>query len=350
MRIYLYLLAGITSALIGWNLGQFFVTDLGVFNKLPEITLFPCIAASLAVGMVLNEIFLSSPTRTKLNFRSAPIPIAIAAALGLGIGLGTGLLVQILFLPQLKIPSFIVRIVGWLCIGLSIGLAEGYTWKWRSIEAGNKRRFNKRLATSIIAGTVASFVAAILFELIRLLIGQSAKEIAGIEDPLGFSILGALLGLAFSLTVSPSYMVALRAGSGFEYSEIADHLRETELPRIASSLKFISTNETEYIEEGLSIQLPTTGKIIIGSAEGADICIPGIMEYAAHIEFKARDSLLIPNESSVVEVNGEKLVVNKPFKLKHNHIVTFRSKQKTNNYGKEFYSFVYYNRFLDPQA
>jgi hypothetical protein len=350
MRIYLYMLAGVASALVGWNLGQFFIADLGLFSKLPEIVLFPCIAVSLAVGMVLNEIFLSSPTRPKLNFRSAPIPIAIAASLGLGIGLGAGLFVQILFLPQLRIPSFIVRVFGWLCIGSSIGLAEGYTWRWRSIEAGNKRRFKKRFKTSIIAASSASLAAAILFEILRALIGQPIRELAGIEDPIGFSILGALLGLAFSLTASPSYMVALRAGAGFEYSDIEDETKASKHPKIENSLRFISSSETNHIEEGLSIQLPAGGRIIIGSASGADIYIPGIADCAAHIEFRARDSILTATEADIVEVNGEKLSTNKSISLKHNHILTFRVGQKKEHHGKNFYRFVYYNRFLDPQA
>jgi hypothetical protein len=350
MRTYLYMVAGITSALIGWNMGQFFISDLGWLNKLPEIILFPCITISLAIGMVLNEIFLSSPTRPKLNLRSAPIPIAIAAALGLGVGLFAGLFVQILFLPQLRIPSFIVRVFGWLCIGSAIGLAEGYTWRWRSIEAGNKLRFRKRFKTSIIAGSLASLAAAVLFEILRLLIGQPARELAGIEDPIGFSILGALLGLAFSLTISPSYMVALRAGAGFEYSDFAGERQQSESPRIADSLRFISISDTNYVEEGLSIQLPVDGKITIGSAPNADIYIPGIADHAAHIEFKARDSLLVANENNLVEVNGEKLTSNKPIPLKHNHIITFRATNKRSHHAKEFYRFVYYNRFLDPQA
>ena len=351
MRIYLYIIAGIISALIGWNLGQFFISDIGLLGNLPEVVLFPCIAISLAIGMVLNEIFLSSPTRSKLNFRSAPIPIAIALGLGLSIGLAAGLFVQILFLPQLRIPSFLIRVFGWLCIGSSIGLAEGYTWKWRSIEAGNKRRFKKRLNTSVFAATAASLVAAILFELLRVLIGQPVRELAGIEDPIGFSILGALLGLAFSLTSSPSYMVALRAGAGFEYSDPNDESHERgRYPKIENSLRFIGDSTDDQIEEGLSIQLPAEGRILIGSASESTIYIPGIPDHVAHIEFRSRESFLTAHESDVVEINGEKLSANKPVSLKHNHILTFRVTRETNSYAKKYYSFVYYNRFLDPQA
>jgi hypothetical protein len=357
VRVYLYVLAGLTSALIGWSLGQFFITDLKLLTNLPEIILFPCIAISLAVGMVLNEIFLSSPTRPKLNIRSMPVPVAIAAGLGLLAGLLAGALVQILFLPQLSIPPFVVRMLGWLCIGSSVGFAEGFTWRWRSIEAGNKRRFHQRFRTSIVAGSIASLLAALLFELLRLIIGPAIRGIAGIEDPLGFSILGILLGLAFSLTASPSYMVALRAGAGFEYVD-----RELEVnsviqarPTIKNALQFISLAGTDQIEEGLSIQLPPTGKITIGSAANSDIYIPEMAEYAAYIELRERESFLIAKEAGI-EINGSKIKLNQSATLKHNHILTFRVNQiqQQNNgeqkYGKGLYRFVYYNRFLDPQA
>lgn len=332
---------------MGWNLGQFFISDLGLFNKLPEVPLFPCIAISLAVGMVLNEIFLSSPTRPKLNFRVAVKPIAIAAGLGLMAGSFAGLFVQLLFLPQLRIPAFIVRSIGWLCIGSTIGFAEGLTWRWRSIEAGDPSRFKKRFRTSILAGSAASLLAALLFEVVRLLLGQLPKELAGIEDPIGFTILGALLGLAFSLTSSPSYVVALRAGKGFEY--VGEENRPPDYPRLHHSLRFVSNSKTDQIEEGLSIQLPATGKITIGADSAASLSIPGLPVYAAYIEIKSRESVVVAEETSIVAVNGEKIAANTPQILKHNSTLTFYPTTQSHPNGK-FYRFVYYNRFLDPQA
>lgn len=357
MRVYLYILSGLTSALIGWSLGQFIITDLGLLTHRPEIILFPCIAASLAVGLVLNEIFISSPTRPKLNVRSMPIPLTIATVLGALLGVFSGVLVQILFFTQFGIPSFLIRIIGWLCIGSTVGCAEGLTWRWRSIEAGNKRRSRLRFRISIVAGSIAGFLAALMFELLRLLIGPTIREFANVEDPIGFSILGILLGLAFSLTTSPSYMVALRAGSGFEYidRELEVNIKTQAEPTIKDSLRFISLAGSDQIEEGLSIQLPSEGQIKIGSAAEADIFIPTIVADIAHIELRERESFLVA-KSTGVEVNGSKVPINKATALKHNHILTFRvneseyKKKGDSKYGKRFYRFVYYNRFLDPQA
>lgn len=364
MRIYLYILAGITSALMGWNLGQFILTDLGLLKKVPEIVLFPCIAIFLAIGMVLTEIFISNPTRPKLSFRIAKQPLIIAAGLGLVSGLISGGIAQILFLPQIRVPTPIIRTLGWLLIGSSIGLAEGWTWKWRSIEAGDRKKFQQRLKTSVIAASIASFSAALLFELIRQLIGgKFPKELAGIEDPIGFSILGILLGLAFSISFdSPSYIPALRAGAGFEYTGktyTESYGSQTTILSKAKpyikipTLKFVSNSEEEEIEEGLSIQLPTKGKIKIGSADKADVYIPEIPLHAADLVIEARETRLEPNSKYfyTIKVNGETLSTSNPMRLKHNFVLAFETLDSTGtSYETKTYRFVYYNRFLDPQA
>lgn len=361
MRVYLYILAGITSALIGWNLGQFFLTDLGLLKQFPEIVLFPCIAISLAIGMVLNEIFISNPTRPKLNLRIALIPITLAAGLGLLAGLIAGGISQILFLPQIRVPTPIVRTLGWLFIGSSIGIAEGWTWRWRSIEAGDKKRFRQRFRISVLGASAASLVAALIFELLRQQMGEFPPELKGVEDPLGFSILGMLLGLVFSITASPSYMVALRAGKGFEYtgpkfqdSYGAENTTPTNnYPQIETPLlKFVSDSYSDEIEEGLSIQLPNKGKIKIGSAPKANIRIPGIPLHLADLELKPRETLLVPNQQYyyLIEVNGQHLNSRQPKPLKHNYVLTFHSKGEYGDEEKKIFRFVYYNRFLDPQA
>jgi len=355
MRIYFYILAGVMSALIGWNLGQFFIADLGILLRFPEIILFPCVAISLAVGMVLNEIFLSTPTRTKLNLRVARFPICTAVSLGLLAGLISGGISQILFLPQLAIPTFIVRIVGWLLIGSSVGISEGLTWRRYSIEAGDQHRFRKRFKISVIAGSIASFTAALMFELLRLAIGELPESVRNLEDPIGFSLLGALLGLAFSLSTSPSYMAALRAGTGFEYTEIYgnDVKHQSNYPSINQTLlKFVSDSEADQIEEGLSIQLPASGKLSIGSASESDVFIPDLPSHVAYLEILHREAKLFPDKQyfNQIQVNGISLTSSKPVNLKHNYILTFYANNSKRFDSKSIFRFVYYNRFLDPQA
>jgi hypothetical protein len=358
MRIYLYILAGITSALLGWNIGQFILSDLTqafpflqFLKQASELALFPSVAAALAIGIVLNEIFLSNPTRVKLNLRIALIPIAIAMGLGLLAGLLAGGIAQILLLPQLHTSASFVRILSWLFIGTSVGIAEGWTWRWRSIEAGDRKRFQRRLANSIIFGSLASLAAAFLFEFLRKGIGQFPRELASLEDPIGFSILGALLGIAFSITSSPSYMAALRAGAGFEYTEFGSAMPPANTPHLNSKLlKFVSNSEEEQIEEGLSIQLPSKGSLSIGSGPEDHIFIPGVEPGIAHIELSPRDAILVSKGSNnSIAINGETLTTRRKA-LKHNYVLTFYPSDSQQSYGKQYFRFVYYNRFLDPQS
>jgi hypothetical protein len=367
MRIYLYMLAGITSALIGWNLGQFFLTDLGLFKQFPEITLFPCIAISLSMGMAINEIFISNPTRPKLCFRILKIPLLISLGLGLIFGLLAGGISQILFLPQIRFPTPLIRILSWLLIGGSVGVAEGLTWWWHSMEAGDPKRFRHRFRTSVFGAGCASLAAALLFELIRIVVGDLPVAFKGAEDPIGFTILGCLLGVTFAVTNSPSYMAALRAGAGFEYTgpnyqDINPYrtVSSNPIPYINKSrINFVSDREAYQIEEGLSIQLPGAGTIRIGSAlkngnnkGGADICIPELPLHAADIVLKKREAELHPNAKFfyTIEVNGERLDSARLIRLKHNHILTFYTLDPGGNTDEKIYRFVYYNRFLDPQA
>lgn len=360
MRSYLYILAGITSALIGWNLGQVFLTDLGLLKPFPELILFPCIGVALSVAMVFTEIFVSTPTRPKLCWRIALLPLSIAAGLGIFFGLISGGIAQIFLLPQNPFDSRILRIVCWLCIGASTGIAEGVTWRWHSTEAGDAKRFWQRFQTSVVASVAASLAAVLILEILGQ-IGVFSGVLKGVADPLGFSILGMLLGFGLSRSTSPSYMAALRAGTGFEYTgeNYDDQFGSSNIapayPAIdkqQAKLKFVSDSESDKIEEGLSIQLPEKGIIRIGSADQAHIKIPGLPLHVADLEVKAREAILKPNAKfyGCIEVNGIQLNSRDNISLKHNYLLTFYPEDEYTANEQKFYRFVYYNRFLDPQA
>ncbi|MEK0190957.1 hypothetical protein [Microcoleus anatoxicus] len=360
MRSYLYILAGITSALIGWNLGQVFLTDLGLLKTSPQLILFPCIGVALSVAMVFTEIFVSTPTRPKLCWRIALFPLSIAAGLGIFFGLISGGIAHIFLLPQIRFDARILRIVCWLCIGASTGIAEGVTWRWHSTEAGDAKRFWQRFQTSVVASVAASLAAVLILEILGQ-IGVFSGVLEGVEDPLGFSILGMLLGFGLSRSTSPSYMAALRAGTGFEYTgeNYDDRFGSSNIapayPAIdkqQAKLKFVSDSESDKIEEGLSIQLPEKGIIRIGSAPKANIQIPGLPLHVADLEMKAREAILKPNPKSYgsIAVNGNRLDSRDNISLKHNYLLTFYPEDEYTTNGQKFYRFVYYNRFLDPQA
>jgi hypothetical protein len=366
IRTWLYMVSGLVFSLLGWNLGQFFLTDLSVLKQFPEIVLFPCISISLSIGMMLTEVLLSNPTRFKLSMRTATGSLKWAVGLGLFAGIISGIICQILFLPALHTSTIIVRIFGWLLIGGFVGLAEGFTWRKRSVEAGNKARAEDRLKASILGGIGGSLMAAVLFELLRKSLGAQLPGLQEYEDPAGFGILGICLGFVFSFSSSPSYMVALRAGGGFEYmgndhtgfgeddEDVSTSPSVNHNPSDGVRLYFINDEELEFIEEGLSIQLPPSGKIHIGSAPISHIRIPDLEVHVADLEFKGRDTTLKPNSKpsiyTMIHLNGQPLYSRNSVTLKHNNVITFHSAKPNANNLKKPYRFVYYNRFLDPQA
>ena len=139
MKLWIYILSGITFASIGWNISQSVIYSIGWFQQFPEIAQSACVAASLSAGTVLTEIFLSNPTRFKLNLRRLGFPVATAATLGFLIGLFAGGVSQFLLIPQIRNSLFFfgstpaVRIIRWMIIGIAVGITEGLTWRWRSV-------------------------------------------------------------------------------------------------------------------------------------------------------------------------------------------------------------------------
>jgi len=357
MRIYFYTITGIFSALMGWSISQFIWLDLSkkqIENLLPsdylatpppDFFLLPIIAASLAIGMVAAEIFLNNPTRHRANLRILPPYLLLALGFGLLAGLIAAFLSLIMYITSL--PGQIVRITTWALIGLFVGLAEGFGWRWRSIE-GETNKGTWRLIKSTVFGFFAGLIAVIVVELLRHNI-----KLGGYEDPLAFLILGLALGLFLSMAATPTYKFALRAGHGFEIYE--DNQNNNDLPRIQNedTLRLVSEDENEIIEEGLSIQLPsyTREPLLIGSGADADIYIPKIPPEVATLEIKSRQATLKCKTPNSIQINNEKLQREKEKKtLKHNDILTLFCEENDNDEPNQFYRFVFYDRLLDPQA
>jgi hypothetical protein len=296
------------------------------------------------------------------------------------VGLLVGGILQFAYLPNWGMSDRTARVLGWVCIGVTVGLVEGVTWKFRSMEAGDISRRNKRLYSSLFGATLGASIAAALFEMIRGLFETSNSLLKTIEDPIGLCLLGVFLGTVFSLTTSPSYLAALRAGKGFEYREIGRSGEDPIDPTVnfsllspppaisnegIKSLKFVSEKVgVVKIDEGLSIQLPDKGSIQIGGIEkkqapngkfvGSDIYLPGLPPHVATIDLDRTKATLSPNPTQFdrIEVNGTRLKVLRDVNLKHNTLIAFYSDEPDdyNPQQKKMYRFVYYNRFLDPES
>ena len=384
LRIVLYVLAGLAFPLLGWSIGESLVTDLNILQGAQnrEIIIFPCVAIVLSIGMVITEIFVSNPGRPKLSIRKAIVPCIIALIVGLVGSLIASGIYQVLFI--FNPPPSLIRMSGWLLIGLCVGITESLSWAKSSIEAGNTKRFQQRLLTSIGGAFGASFIATLVFEFLRNLESVSRQSVGRLDDPIGFAVLGLLLGLTFAFTNSPSYSAALRAGAGFEFKRSVKTidagatriLNETK-PIIASTIKFVGrgngsnisfdddddgsglpfakNNTGGHIQEGLSIQLPGVGKVNIGSDKNkkADIKLPDVAIHIGFIVMEGRTAYFAPNKMAYesIFINGEQFDLPESKSLKHGSVIKIC---KLNPQGgineEEFYRFVYYNRFLDPDS
>jgi hypothetical protein len=130
-------------------------------------------------------------------------------------------------------------------------------------------------------------------------------------------------------------------------------------------LRFVSDEYGNRIEEGLSIELPEKSsiKITIGGIDfkkisndeiiGSDIYLPDTQPYLGEIVVTKQDATLIPNPKSSgniqIQRNGNPISVKREISLKHNTLITFITNE-TDDYQPKMYRFVYYNRFLDPDA
>ena len=181
IRIWLYIVFGVSSSCLGWSFAQFIISDFGYFESFPEVVLFPFIAISLGIGMIAADIFINNPTHLKRNIIIGKKSFLITFVLGLLVGLiAAGFIKILLFSPIqellsrvrfLKESTRLIRIFGWVLIGTSVGLTEGLTWRFRSIEAGDKVRFYKRFFLSLCLCFVVSFLCALFFEQVRDYLG-----------------------------------------------------------------------------------------------------------------------------------------------------------------------------------
>ena len=353
MRIIFYLLSGVCATLVGWNLSQLFILDLPLLFGAkslpfyPDFILFPFVAICLNTAMVTTEIYLSHPTKLQVNWRNLKPYLKNTILLGLGIGFGTAILTALLY--QTGMNAGFVRVIAWSLIGCLIGLSEGLSWRSRSIE-GSTDKGKSRLWKSPLFGFIAGLIAAIIIEIIR-----QPMRLLGFEDPVGFLILGLSLGLLLSFAAAPTYQVALRAGAGFEATKSGNN----NPPKIRywdgqtfERLRFVTEDQTwEKIEEGLSIQLPAKinnqQPLIIGSGNDAHLYLPHTPKKVAELITEDGKLKLRCLVDESVKIQNETLSARgKAMELLHNQILTFIYQDNP----KKYYRFIFYDRFLDPEA
>lgn len=355
VRLVFFILGGIISALIGWNL-SLLILDILKFtlktiagSAIPfpsEFIFFPIVATCLSLTLVLTTIYLSNPTHPKANRRKRGNYLKLSLQTGLIAGAIAALLSVAIY--QGKFPPESIRIVGWSSIGLGTGLAEGLCWRSLSTE-GQKSTTIERPIASALFGFLAGLFAAISIEVLR-----EPISLGGYEDALGFTLFGAGLGIALALSTTPTYQVALRAGRGFGYRQSGQPSNENpnekkSFPEIRNrSLSIVYFPDEKRIQEGLSIQLPRASSepLIVGSDESADIFLPEIPAKAATLTLERKQWKLKCLFTEKVQIQRNLLSEDSSETLYHNQILTFYYEKDKNRY----YRFIFYDRFLDPEA
>lgn len=408
MRNWLYFIIGLLASVLGWSISQILLVDLNpiweqldftFFSQFPYLVRFIIITSSLAISMVMAEVFLSHPTRLKQSRQQLILPLVFAIILSLLGAIGSGIMSFIL--QRTSASAEIIRLFDWLIIGTTIGLAEGTTWLFRSFAklylTGGKGEKDD------IAKVIKHFVMSVSFGLVVSVIVFFVSEHYFKTDLYSFILLGSLLGVALSFATSPNRQLALKLGYGFERINAKETKNQLNIKTYRTKgFKFVydpRNPRKPILEEGLSIQLPKKYDLIIGSdVEQADIIVGDLPNKSAIIRVSGRKATIQPCQDNILEKLPNEIIIkprkqpkaeNKenPFaelipqnnndyenfstqseitssdmyddysesesyaaveELKHNTVITLYTNKNTDQ--RRYVRFVFYDRFLDPEA
>jgi hypothetical protein len=341
--------------------------------------------------MVMAEVFFSHPTRLKQGWKVLKLPLIIAIIASFLGAILSGI-ISFVF-KQTGFPAWTIRLIDWLIIGLVIGSAEGITWLLRTLSKLVLYKTTKEVENDITK-VFSHFVKSIFLSLLASFIVFIVSERIIKQDIWSFILLGSMLGFALSVIESPNTQFALKAGYGFERivggNTTRNNLNEKTYKERGLKLVYVPLrNQPITIEEGLSIELPKTGNIIIGSdIEEAHIIVSDLPQKIATIEIKGRTATIknfsnnilkkLPyeivikpreavnnttpnpyatafnnisnqpeNNSPNLDKDSDSIDYSNETELYHNTIITLYTK---NQNSRKYVRFVFYDRFLDPEA
>ena len=400
MRKWLYFIVGILASVVAWSFSQILLVDFKpiwdslnwtFFAQFPYLIKIFILTIFLAVSMVMAEVFFSHPTRLKQGWKVLKLPLIIAIIASFLGAILSGI-ISFVF-KQTGFPAWTIRLIDWLIIGLVIGSAEGITWLLRTLSKLVLYQTTQEVENDITK-VFNHFVKSISFSLLVSFIVFIFSEIIIKQDIWSFILLGSLLGSALSFIESPNTQFALKAGYGFERIAGGNTTKNNLNPRTyrKCDLKLVYVprgNKPITIEEGLSIELPKTGNIIIGSdIEQADIIVSDLPHKIATVNINGRKATIknfsnnilkkLPSEivikprepvnnttpnpyatafnnvsnqpennSPNLDKDSESIDDSNDIELYHNTIITLYTK---NQNSRKYVRFVFYDRFLDPEA
>lgn len=400
MRKWLYFIVGILASVVAWSFSQILLVDFKpiwdslnwtFFAQFPYLIKIFILTIFLAVSMVMAEVFFSHPTRLKQGWKVLKLPLIIAIIASFLGAILSGI-ISFVF-KQTGFPAWTIRLIDWLIIGLVIGSAEGITWLLRTLSKLVLYKTTKEVENDITK-VFSHFVKSIFLSLLASFIVFIVSERIIKQDIWSFILLGSMLGFALSVIESPNTQFALKAGYGFERivggNTTRNNLNEKTYKERGLKLVYVPLrNQPITIEEGLSIELPKTGNIIIGSdIEEAHIIVSDLPQKIATIEIKGRTATIknfsnnilkkLPyeivikpreavnnttpnpyatafnnisnqpeNNSPNLDKDSDSIDYSNETELYHNTIITLYTK---NQNSRKYVRFVFYDRFLDPEA
>jgi hypothetical protein len=393
-KIPIYALCGMAFASLGWNGGQWLMDSFEWFKLNPEFAVSPLVTPSIAIGIVLTEIFLHTPfhhswRKFKQIFWKALIPGIIGGLIAEGIC--QILLINFGFLAS---PT-VLRTIRWVIIALTVGYIEAGCWKDLNIEGGKKGHIKQRRRNNLKAGIVAGLFSALIFEIFRFFLSFSREEImanfqeemgfslVAIEGLFGFLLLGGVLSFGLVFTSSPSYVMALRPGKGTEYNPYEPNKPKLNHQEPVPDAKVNKENSGSYYLDFVSnksesisypilvktnqargkeeLNLSTNKPITIGTHEKYIIRLedPTLSPdfYLASILVKYQESQYIVNlkigeknnQYQYIRINQKPLNNNnKEIVLHHNDVIEFFTSPNNQNSSQYQYTLIYYtNRLIE---
>jgi hypothetical protein len=245
-QIYFNTMLGAIGGLIGWLIVGLIPTgewNVHLANAVSGLGVGMFIGGSIGA---MEGIFIKrSILRTFLGVLGGTIAGAISGLLGLLLGGIAFVLIGGLNIPILTDPlfgrftlgGFIGRIIGWISLGLFLGLGQGIL----SLKV-------KRASYSLLGGTVAGLLGGLIYEVLTQVFLSNSGDAQVILSAVGIVLIGSCLGgiIAATVELAKDGMVIVLTG------------------RRANT------------------EVSVIGKAIIGSSDACDVYVPDEGVYKQH--------------------------------------------------------------------
>jgi hypothetical protein len=215
--IYYCALCGGWAALLGWGLAQFVVTAVNL-NKIEQsrwydVIMGTCLGGLIAFGVGLADALGNRAGGTAAQAMARVTSRGVIAGL---VGLGAGFLGTLIGTGLASVSDYFV-VVGWVIVGLAIGVAVGglevVARLTRGEGAGGAVR---KLINGVVGGGVGGLVGGLLFIVVNLTLRRVLQgENLLSPSAWGAVVLGACIGLLIGMAQVILKEAWVRVEAGF---------------------------------------------------------------------------------------------------------------------------------------